>query len=76
MDFQTVNKITRFLMSVCVLHNICIDANDILPFGDEEMNEEEAPEQDGPLPLDMNARQIKLRGESKRDRLVAFLSGR
>jgi len=38
MDFQTVNKITRFLISVCVLHNICIDANDLLPFGDEEMN--------------------------------------
>ena len=70
-----MNKITRFLISVCVLHNICIDANDLLPFGDEEMSEEEVPEQDGPIPLDMNARQLKLRGESKRDRLVAFLRG-
>ena len=48
LDFHTVNKITKFILSCCVLHNLCIDSGDEDPFPDAddiEDQEEEQPNQ-------------------------------
>lgn len=31
LEFQEEDKITKFIMSCCVLHNLCIDYDDIFP---------------------------------------------
>lgn len=66
-----VDRITKFIISCCVLHNICIDANDDAPIddnnddGDHNIgndNDDENPDFDPAY----TARQLRQHGEIKR----------
>lgn len=65
-----VDRISKFIISCCVLHNICIDSNDDAPEendcegsenGDEDASDDEDASGDG-----LTARQLRQRGEIKR----------
>lgn len=38
LEFHTVDRLTKFVMSVCVLHNMCIMKNDTEAFYDSNLN--------------------------------------
>lgn len=37
LEFHTVDRVTKFVMAVCVLHNICIMKNDTMAFYDSNL---------------------------------------
>ena len=74
LDFHTVDKMTKFIISCCVLHNVAIDAADFDPFGDEEPLEDDGIDEEEPPPVTtFAARQLKQLGEMKRDRIAESL---
>ena len=74
LEFHSIDKMSKFILSVCVLHNLAIDAQDTEPFGDEEEEAEVVPEQT-PFVCNNNltARQLKQRGEDVRNYLADYL---
>lgn len=75
LDFHTVDKITKFIMTVCVLHNLCIMKNDTEAFFDGEL-ELPPPQQDFPERVprnDLRASALKLLGRNKRKELTDAL---
>jgi hypothetical protein len=71
LDFHTVNKITKFIISCCVLHNLCIDAGDEDPFTDAEPIEEE--EEDQPNQQLNVTEVLRQLGKHKRDMMCLQL---
>lgn len=65
-----VDRISKFIVSCCVLHNICIDANDDVPLDtdNEEDTEDESDNDDG-----VPARQLRQRGDIKRSDICAAM---
>jgi len=75
LEFHTVDKLTKFVMAVCVLHNICIMKNDTEAIFDSNWNigdDNDAsghPEDDIPENIprsDLVGTAMKLLGEQKR----------
>jgi len=70
LHLHSVDKISKFIISCCVLHNICIDNNDDFNFdidnviNNEELNDEGRGEQEALL---------RRLGEMKRDELLMAL---
>ncbi|XP_011859952.1 PREDICTED: putative nuclease HARBI1 isoform X2 [Vollenhovia emeryi] len=70
LDLHSVDKISKFIISCCVLHNFCIDNNDFFIFNDgieldnQEPNYEDRGEQETLL---------RRLGEIKRDHLLNVL---
>ncbi|KAM0734091.1 putative nuclease HARBI1 [Formica fusca] len=72
LEFQEVDKITKFIMSCCVLHNLCIDYDDTLP--NEEYYDEnpcEYSELEHMTAQDMHYTRL---GQIKRDDICQQLS--
>lgn len=69
LEFHDVNKITRFIVSCCVLHNLCIDNNDFI-----DIDEDENP--DDPEFETSEDEVSKLKGETKREIIRKFLENR
>lgn len=75
LDVRDVNRLTKFIVSCCVLHNICIDMKDFLEEnvleGEVNMNMDE----DGYLADEVSERSNHLRrlGEIKRDEICSAL---
>ncbi|KAI4455562.1 hypothetical protein MML48_9g00005579 [Holotrichia oblita] len=66
-DFHEVDKLSKFVIACCVLHNLCIDAGDFIEI--ETMEEEDnaiAIEEPDEVTL-------RMRGEAKRDRISAAI---
>ncbi|KAI4455579.1 hypothetical protein MML48_9g00001474 [Holotrichia oblita] len=66
-DFHEVDKLSKFVIACCVLHNLCIDAGDFIEI--ESMEEEDnaiAIEEPDEVTL-------RMRGEAKRDRISAAI---
>lgn len=70
LDLHSVDKISKFIISCCVLHNLCIDNNDFFIFNNgieldnQEPNNESRGEQETLL---------RRLGEIKRDHLLCTL---
>ncbi|XP_067207680.1 putative nuclease HARBI1 [Linepithema humile] len=65
LDFHTVYKMSRFIIACCVLHNMCIDSNDLFRC-DDVLNEEQFNE---PVELEDNETILRQQGERKRDEI-------
>lgn len=75
LDFFTVKKMCKFIMACCVLHNICIDQNDLFLTTNEENNEDVDNSQDNVRInnyQECNTRDniLKRLGEMKRNTIV------
>lgn len=70
-----VDRITKFIMSCCVLHNICIDSNDDVPLdeNDEDDEDDENDNEDNVFDNRLTARQLRQRGDIKRNDVCAAL---
>lgn len=70
-----VDRITKFIIACCVLHNICIDANDEVPVdgNDDSDTDNGNDEEDRNFDDAITARQMRLRGVLKRDDVCANL---
>lgn len=68
LDFHKVDKITKFIIACCVLHNMCIDLDDCF---EETIDVEEANDNATGNENEMALRRL---GEIKRDALCAFLN--
>ncbi|CAI6373883.1 unnamed protein product [Macrosiphum euphorbiae] len=64
LDIHSVDKITKFIISSCVLHNLCIDMDDHIELRDEENEELLNGPDDTVFETDML---LKKNGETKRD---------
>lgn len=60
-DFHTVDKITKFIISCCILHNLCTDLMDLWEMVDY------VP--DIPQPCNEEERNLRLAGEEKRGQI-------
>lgn len=67
-DMRDVNRITKFIMSCCVLHNICVDQRDEMELDPEE--ETEPPEIIAEQDPNARAALLRLLGEMKRDNIA------
>lgn len=65
LDFYTVYKMSRFIIACCVLHNMCIDSNDVFE-SDDALNEEQFNE---PVELEDHETVLRKQGEKKRDEI-------
>lgn len=68
LDYHSVKKMSVFIISCCVLHNLCIDLQDIL---DEELEPNELPA--GMPPVDDN-QILRERGEAKRLQICELIN--
>lgn len=69
-----VDRITKFIIACCVLHNICIDENDEVPVDDNSEDEDdESNGSDSDNEVGLTARQLRQRGEIKRDDICSAL---
>lgn len=64
LDFWKVKTMSRFILSCCVLHNLCIDNNDTIEF--EPENQFHGENLDNNL-IQASTNILKRRGEEKRD---------
>lgn len=71
LDYHDVKKMSKFIISCCVLHNLCIDLQDVF---DEEVELNEPPA-DIP-PVDDNDQILKERGEAKRLQICELVNDR
>lgn len=69
LDFHKVQKISKFILSCCVLHNLCIDKNDFID-SDNDLDDENDLEY-----RNIDEREVILRrlGEIKRKRICESL---
>lgn len=74
-----VDRITKFIISCCVLHNICIDTNDDVPLessydnDDEDENNDDGDTEDDELDNNPTTRQLRRRGATKRNDICIVL---
>lgn len=72
-----VDRITKFIIACCVLHNICIDENyDVPEDGNDDSDDDngnDSDEEDRYFDGSINVRQMRLRGELKRNDVCAML---
>ena len=47
LDFHSVDKMSRFTIACCVLHNLCVLREDVACFDDDEGDEGDEPDMDG-----------------------------
>jgi len=79
LEFWTVDKIVLFILSCCVLHNLCIISEDVEDFFDVPEEEwAEVPREgegyDEPEPVvNARARALKRRGEEKRANITRLI---
>lgn len=69
-DFLCVTKISRFIISCCVLHNLCIDAEDLEEFRDVVIE----PEEEHHEPVEQQMDHVRRAGQQKRNMLADYLS--
>lgn len=83
LEFHTVDRLTKFVIAVCVLHNMCIMKNDTEAFYDSNWNigdDDDAPgHPDNDIPesiprSDLVGTAMKLLGEPKRRDITNSLS--
>lgn len=70
LDIHSVDKITKFIISSCVLHNLCIDMNDQIEIPDEENEGLLSLSEDNVIETDML---LKRNGKMKRDAIKSSL---
>lgn len=68
-----VDRMTKFIISCCVLHNICIDANDDVPTDCEEEDSEDESDDSSDNEDGLPARRLRQRGEIKRNDICAAM---
>lgn len=81
LDFWTVDKITLFIISCCVLHNLCIIADDVNDFFDVPAEDWVQVDRNGVgydepediEPADIPSNVLKAQGERKRNDLMRML---
>lgn len=61
--------ISKYIIAICVLHNVCIDQNDLLNFEEENNNNEEEEQRNAGY-----IRQRLLLGRAKRNRLCQLIN--
>lgn len=64
LDIHSVDKITKFIISTCVLHNMCIDMDDHIEINEEENETLLVGSEDNMFEADIA---LKRKGEIKRD---------
>lgn len=67
LEFHKVETNSKFIISCCVLHNLCIENNDLL--------EEDCAIDEIIIPVLQNNNEVKRLGEEKRNRISDFLGG-
>ncbi|XP_071637288.1 putative nuclease HARBI1 isoform X1 [Temnothorax longispinosus] len=70
LDFHSIDKISKFIVSCCVLHNLCIDNDDNFTFDVDIVLDNEEPHYEGGGEQKALLRRL---GEMKRDQLVNVL---
>lgn len=79
LEFLTLDKLTRFVVSCCVLHNICIDAGDAIVDDDEASGNAQvlgmSPDPDADTLTALCESEIRQLGEQKRNRLRRIVVG-
>lgn len=86
LEFHSVDKVSKFILACCVLHNICIEANDIEQLESDENEEEntcsDAVDEENDYSedyddieniVDCRASEEKVKGERKRATVAAEL---
>lgn len=74
LDFHDVDKITKCVMSCCVLHNLCLSEGDSEEFGGEETDEDSQEDLHSEAPYSENASGLRRQGKIKRDNLASSLT--
>ncbi|XP_050056248.1 putative nuclease HARBI1 [Aphis gossypii] len=71
-DMHEVNKITKFIICCCVMHNLCIYNDDLINYNEYD-NEEVIMTDEYVQDITVTDVQLKLAGESKRNNLKEYL---
>ena len=64
-----VNKITKFIICCCVMHNLCIDNDDLINYNEYD-NEEVIMTDEYVQDITVTDVQLKQAGEPKRNNLI------
>lgn len=75
LDFFSVERMCKFVLACCVLHNMCIDQCDEFDntFENETLEPEHNVSRDIPPPYEATNNEARLAGEAKRLRIVESL---